>query len=214
MSAPKAVADQTPVEIAALTLTDGHLLSDYVARADSTFAIYVQLGSTFGMDPKIIQIEARTQQLPAYHPEHPDTWVTFARGPSGDAVIQRLMGDGVAVLTNDYANIRMLLGFLFFGIAGQGDFVLHAVRPQENARGKWLQVGSPVIDDSTVLEVDLARCSPELLRHHMSRNELLDTWWKPVGNAKGQQHTCITQSQLLIPFPCLHSYSTDSSQGS
>lgn len=180
------VARQVPVDLAALQLSGGPPQSDYIVRADDTFAIHVELGSTLGMDPFDVLMETITQGLPAYHPEHADTWITFARGASGRAVSHELIGDGAAVLSDDYANVRMFFGFLFFGISGQRDFELHAVRPRKDAQAIWLQFGAPSSEDASVIELDLSHCSSGILRHHMRSNQLLDTWWRPVENAKGK----------------------------
>lgn len=58
------------------------------------------------MDPFEVQLESGAQGLPATHPEHADTdtWVSISRGESSDDVIQKLMGDGIAVLVHDYAD--------------------------------------------------------------------------------------------------------------
>lgn len=78
--------------------------------------------------------------------------VTLSTAPSTYEVVKKVFGHALQKLPNDYANVRMALGFLLLGMNNQTDFRLKAVRPYPSHFSRWLAMGSQSQTAADVVE--------------------------------------------------------------
>ncbi|CAO1637961.1 unnamed protein product [Sympodiomycopsis kandeliae] len=156
--------------------------TDYATQSEGGFTIFVKLGQEFRIDAETVSESVYLNQALAFHPAESGAWVKLSSGPSSGQVLKKIFGEALADLPNDYANIRMALGFLFLGAANTTDFRIKAVRPYPKFFAGWKALGTPSPDAPDVIEVDLSVAAEQHFASHMRRNQLQDVWWEAHGD--------------------------------
>ncbi|CAO1638241.1 unnamed protein product [Sympodiomycopsis kandeliae] len=175
---------QSP-DLRSLALTDRERFPKSYQHDETTgYGLYTWLGSEFATDTSTIEQGTYVENLDVLHPPSGDIWVTALQGKTSAEVYTSAMGRVAHTLQNQYANIRMVLHFLLFGLSVVGDVRLTAVKVHPKVMDRWAQMGTVWSYEDNIIEVDLESADQNILQTHMTSGHVLASWWSPTGDLR------------------------------